>query len=189
LNGTYHAEKFLRGVVAATRSPPCLLAVEFSSAIDARSPTRHTAARAPENAHCVRGKRMRRVDLIETEGLTHIHLYVADLDRSLRFYRDVFGLEEMFRDGPKMVFLRPRNSSDTITLHEVPERAGKTGGIDHFGFRLLDENQLDTAIQEVERAGGHLLERGERRRRTADVMASPSRSRLPRLASGFARCR
>jgi catechol 2,3-dioxygenase-like lactoylglutathione lyase family enzyme len=104
---------------------------------------------------------VRRVDVIETEGLTHIHLLVADLDRSLRFYRDVFGLQEKFRDGPKLVFLRPPNSSDTITLNEAPEQAGKAGGIHHFGFRLVDKTQLDRAIDEVEQAGGRLLERGE----------------------------
>jgi catechol 2,3-dioxygenase-like lactoylglutathione lyase family enzyme len=100
--------------------------------------------------------------VIETEGLTHIHLFVADLERSLRFYRETFGLEEMFRDGPRMVFVRPPNSSDTITLNEVPEKAGQPGGVDHFGFRLVDKGQIDAAIKEVERAGGRLLERGER---------------------------
>jgi catechol 2,3-dioxygenase len=99
--------------------------------------------------------------MIDTEGLTHIHLFVTDLDRSLRFYQEVFGLEELFRDGPKMVFLRPPNSSDTITLNEVPDRAGAGGGIDHFGFRLSDKAQLDAAIEDVERAGGTLVERGE----------------------------
>ena len=104
--------------------------------------------------------------MIETQGLTHIHLFVADLDRSLRFYHEVFGLEEMSRDGPKMVFLRPPNSSDTITLNEVPEKAGKAGGVDHFGFRLVDKGELDRAIEEVESAGGRLLERGEHAPRT-----------------------
>lgn len=99
--------------------------------------------------------------MIETEGLTHLHLFVADLDRSLRFYHDVFGLEEMFRDGPKMVFLRPPNSSDTITLNEDPKKAGIQGGVDHFGFRLIDKSELDEAVKEVERAGGQLVERGE----------------------------
>jgi Bleomycin resistance protein-like N-terminal len=61
---------------------------------------------------------------IETQGLTDLHLFVADLDRSLRFYREVFGLEAMFREGPRMVFLGPPNSSDTITLNEVPDKAG-----------------------------------------------------------------
>lgn len=99
--------------------------------------------------------------MIETEGLTHLHLFVADLERSLRFYRGVFGLEELFREGPKMVFLRPPNSSDTITLNEVPEKAGMAGGLDHFGFRLTDKTKLDDAIAEVESAGGTLVERGE----------------------------
>jgi catechol 2,3-dioxygenase len=100
--------------------------------------------------------------MIETEGLTHIHLFVADLDRSLRFYREVFGVEELFRDGSKMVFVRPPNTSDTITLNEDPEKAGRPGGVDHFGFRLTDKSQLDRAIEQVERAGGKLLERGQR---------------------------
>ena len=60
-----------------------------------------------------------------------------------------------------MVFLRPPSSSDTITLNEVPEKAGVTGGVDHFGFRLVDKSELDQAIEEVERAGGRLVERGE----------------------------
>ena len=32
--------------------------------------------------------------MIKTQGLTHIHLVVGDLDRSLAFYKNVFGLEE-----------------------------------------------------------------------------------------------
>jgi catechol 2,3-dioxygenase-like lactoylglutathione lyase family enzyme len=99
--------------------------------------------------------------MIETQGLTHIHLFVTDLDRSLHFYRETFGFQEVFRDGPKMVFLRPPNSSDTVTLNEAPDKAGTTGGIDHFGFRLADKDQLDRAVKEVQDAGGRLLERGE----------------------------
>src|SRR5438105_10384606 len=100
--------------------------------------------------------------MIETEGLTHIHLYVADLHRSLRFYGEVFGFREMFRDGPKMAFLRPPTGADTITLNEVPEKAGAPGGVHHFGFRLVDKTAIDQAVKEVEGAGGRLLERGER---------------------------
>lgn len=99
--------------------------------------------------------------MIETQGLTHLHLFVADLDRSLRFYQEVFGLEELFRAGPKMIFLRPPNSGDTITLNEMPDKAGQAGGLDHFGFRLADKGDLDRAIIEVEQAGGRLVERGE----------------------------
>jgi catechol 2,3-dioxygenase-like lactoylglutathione lyase family enzyme len=99
--------------------------------------------------------------VIATEGLTHLHLFVADLDRSLRFYQEVFGFEEIFREGPAMVFLKPLNSLDTVTLNESPTRAGAAGGIDHFGFRLVDKAELDDAINEVEKAGGRLIGRGE----------------------------
>ena len=102
--------------------------------------------------------------VVETEGLTHIHLAVRDLDQSLAFYQQVFGVEEMFRDGPHMVFVRTPGSRDTITLNADPadhDRAGRPGGIDHFGFRLKDRSQLDAAITAVEAAGGRLVERGE----------------------------
>lgn len=102
--------------------------------------------------------------MIETQGLTHIHLVVRNLERSLQFYQGAFGMEERFRDGPKMVFLNTPGSSDLITLNEDPaeaELAGVNGGVAHFGFRLADSAALDTAIAEVEAAGGKLLRRGE----------------------------
>ena len=101
--------------------------------------------------------------MIETEGLTHIHLVVRDLERSLRFYQGVFGMQERFRAGPKMVFLNTPGSRDTVTLNEDPaeaEHAGRSGGIAHFGFRLRRPEQLEAAIAEVEAAGGRLVERG-----------------------------
>jgi catechol 2,3-dioxygenase-like lactoylglutathione lyase family enzyme len=102
--------------------------------------------------------------VIRTQGLTHIHLVVRDLERSLRFYRQVFGMEERFRSGPKMVFLNTPGSRDTVTLNEDPahaELAGRSGGVAHFGFRLCEGSDLDAAIVQVEQAGGRLVERGE----------------------------
>lgn len=99
--------------------------------------------------------------MIETEGLTHIHLRVRDLDRSLRFYQQVFGMQEMFRDG-ELVFLNTPGSADTITLNPHHEGlAGESGGIEHFGFRLKPDVSQDDAIEDVEAAGGRLIRRGE----------------------------
>ena len=99
--------------------------------------------------------------MIRTQGLTHINLLVADVPRAQRFYETVFGLEEMFREGPDLVFLRPPGTNDTITLQTGPDRSSLSGNIDHFGFRLADPAELEAAIAEVTAAGGSLIERGE----------------------------
>jgi catechol 2,3-dioxygenase-like lactoylglutathione lyase family enzyme len=100
---------------------------------------------------------------IRTEGLTHLHLAVRDLDQSLRFYQGVFGMEELFREDEGMVFLRTPGAADTVTLRRSTssDRPGDGGGIGHFGFRLVDEEDLDRAVEEVERAGGRLVRHGE----------------------------
>jgi len=93
--------------------------------------------------------------MIRTQGLTHIHLAVRDLERSLRFYKSVFGMEERFRDGPRMVFLNTPGSADLITLNEDPAEAkvvGVSAGVAHFGFRLTNKADLDAAVAEVEAA-------------------------------------
>lgn len=102
--------------------------------------------------------------MVHTKGLYHIHLIVRDLERSLRFYQEVFGMTEQFRAGPKMVFLSTPGSDDLITLNEDPaeaQHAGVNGGVGHFGFKLLEGSDLSAAIAEVEAAGGKLLRRGE----------------------------
>jgi catechol 2,3-dioxygenase-like lactoylglutathione lyase family enzyme len=101
--------------------------------------------------------------MIETQGLTHINLLVADIQRAKKFYERVFGLQEMFWDGPALVFMRPPGTHDTITLQQSADAARGAGNIDHFGFRLADRGQLDRAIEEVIAAGGTLVERGEHR--------------------------
>ena len=101
--------------------------------------------------------------MIRTKGLTHIHLIVRDMKRSLRFYKTVFGMQVSFKIGKKLVFLNTPGSKDTITLNEDPDLAdvaGTSGGISHFGFGLV-KTDLATAIREVEKAGGRLLEQGE----------------------------
>lgn len=102
--------------------------------------------------------------MIRTKGLYHLHLIVRDLERSLRFYQGVFGMEEQFRAGLTMVFLSTPGSEDLITLNEDPteaQQAGVNGGVGHFGFKLAEDSDLDATIAEVEAAGGKLINRGE----------------------------
>ena len=101
--------------------------------------------------------------MIKTDGLTHIHLMVKDLQRSLDFYKSVFGMKIRFWGSDSLVFLNTPGAKDTIALHrsEQDEPTGVSGGITHFGFQLNDKTQLDQAIEAVVNAGGALKKRGE----------------------------
>src|SRR5258706_6740421 len=98
--------------------------------------------------------------MVQTYGLTHINLAVRDVERSLRFYEQVFGLREYGR-GDGLVHTQASGRHDIISFAEDSATAGLSGGIAHFGFRLVDPGEIDRSIAEVEQAGGHLLRRGE----------------------------
>ena len=98
--------------------------------------------------------------MVKTHGLTHMNLAVRDLDRTLRFYSEVFGVREYYRDAESIQVLGP-GPHDVIAFEHDPGNAGKAAGINHFGFRLTKPGDIDLAIREVERAGGTLLRRGE----------------------------
>jgi catechol 2,3-dioxygenase len=103
--------------------------------------------------------------MIETLGLTHIHFAVRDLQRAAAFYREVFGMEvQEARSDETMIFMRTPGSVDTLTLRlaSPDEPVGQQGGgVDHFGFRLKNRNDLGKAVDAVVAAGGRLVERGE----------------------------
>jgi catechol 2,3-dioxygenase-like lactoylglutathione lyase family enzyme len=100
--------------------------------------------------------------MIKTRGLTHLHLMVRDVHRSLDFYKTVFGMEVTFWAGDGLVFLNTPGSNDMIALHQSEgNEPGASGGILHFGFQLENRADLDDAINQVVAAGGKLKKRGE----------------------------
>ncbi len=89
-----------------------------------------------------------------------MNLVVRDVERSVRFYQEVFGAEPYWREEGVAHVTTPGNH-DVITFEQKPQGAGESAGIAHFGFRLIDPKDIDHAVHEVERAGGRLLRRGE----------------------------
>jgi catechol 2,3-dioxygenase-like lactoylglutathione lyase family enzyme len=98
--------------------------------------------------------------MIRTHGLTHIALAVRDVDRAFRFYRDVFGVVEVFRSSGFVQAQTP-GSRDVLVFEEDTGQCGRRGGIAHFGFRLVDPADIDAAAEAVSRAGGVIREKGE----------------------------
>lgn len=97
--------------------------------------------------------------MIKTHGLSHIALCVVDPDRSLAFYRSVFGVREYFRDASTIQALGP-GPHDVIAFEKRPAEAGRAGGIIHFGFRLTRPEDMDGAVAAVRDAGGTVLSQG-----------------------------
>jgi catechol 2,3-dioxygenase-like lactoylglutathione lyase family enzyme len=98
--------------------------------------------------------------MVQTYGLTHINHAVRDMGRALRFYEHIFGLREYGR-GDGLVHTQASGRHDILTFTENSATAGLSGGVTHFGFRLVDADDIDRAVAEVERAGGRLLRCGE----------------------------
>ena len=99
---------------------------------------------------------------ITAEGFNHLHLNVRDLPRSIRFYKEAFGLKVGFSAGPELIFMVPEAGGLSLALHLVKpdEPVGMAGGFQHFGFKL-SVNDYDRAIEQVEQAGGKLVSRGK----------------------------
>lgn len=98
--------------------------------------------------------------MVKTYGLTHIALSVADKERSLKFYSEVIGAKEYFRDETSVQFKTP-GANDVIALVEDKENAGKQGGVQHFGFRLTAPDDINDAVENIKKAGGKILSTGE----------------------------
>jgi catechol 2,3-dioxygenase-like lactoylglutathione lyase family enzyme len=99
---------------------------------------------------------------IKAEGFNHLHINVRDLSRSIRFYREAFGLKVGFSAGKDLIFMVPQIGGHSLALHKVgpDEPVGMAGGFQHFGFKL-DVNNHDRVVKQVEQAGGKLVSRGK----------------------------
>jgi catechol 2,3-dioxygenase-like lactoylglutathione lyase family enzyme len=98
--------------------------------------------------------------MIRTFGLTHIALAVTDPHRSAVFYSTVFGMKTVY-ESDDFVQLQTPGAYDVLVLQRDATRAGREGGVVHFGFRLQDPAQIEAAAEQVEASGGRIRERGE----------------------------
>ena len=100
---------------------------------------------------------------MQVKELGHIVLYVRDIDRSVRFYRDVLGWRMVMpQDGQPVrgfaMFSGGRTHHELLLI-EVGEQAapipsGRRVGMYHFGLKVGDtDDELREALERLQEAG------------------------------------
>ncbi len=91
-------------------------------------------------------------------GIGHVHLKVADLERSLRFYRDVLGFEVMVQIGSSAAFLSAGGYHHHLGLNTWESAGGKppspgTTGLYHAAIVYPARAALADALRRLIAAG------------------------------------
>ena len=98
-------------------------------------------------------------DVINSEvQIGHVHLKVADLERSLAFYCDVLGFELMQRMGAQAAFVSAGGYHHHIGLNTWDSRGGSpppsgTTGLFHVGILYPTRAALADALRRLMKAG------------------------------------
>jgi len=113
--------------------------------------------------------------MINVQSVGHIVLKVRDLERAVRFYRDVLGLREVARAtfGRPMVFFSATgaNHHDLALFDVGPDAAppdDRAVGLNHVALKI------GASLEELRAAKAHLEARGVRDLRLRDHRVSQS---------------
>src|SRR5258707_7312677 len=90
------------------------------------------------------------LDVIETPVKFHLSLNVSDLERSVAFYRVLFGLEPAKHHDDYAKF---ELEDPPVVFSLVPRKPGSGGSLSHVGLRVLDDNAISLYRQRLEAAG------------------------------------
>ncbi len=98
-------------------------------------------------------------DVIDSRvNIGHVHLKVADIERSLKFYCGVLGFELVQRMGSSAAFVSAGGYHHHIGLNTWESRGGTppppgTTGLYHFAIRYPNRRTLADALRRLQQAG------------------------------------
>jgi catechol 2,3-dioxygenase-like lactoylglutathione lyase family enzyme len=105
-----------------------------------------------------------------------VNLHVSDLDRSILFYREIFGLEYLAEVTTtvesagqpvvlRQVMLSTPGREDLLALTYVVSGSYLpfgSGGVEHIGFIFESDEDVRTAVDAIQSYGGRIVRKGER---------------------------
>lgn len=100
---------------------------------------------------------------MQVKELGHIVLYVRDLERSRRFYRDALGWKEIATMGDAAAVFSSGHTHHELLLIEVgadatPIPQGRRVGMYHFGLKIGEtDDELRAAVQDLTDHGVPIL--------------------------------
>ena len=86
---------------------------------------------------------------------------VRDLKRTLNFYQNVFDMQVMYIKTDFLQLTTP-GCNDILVFEEKTDAIiGNSGGIAHFGFRLVDPQGINMIVSRLKELGAAIIDQGE----------------------------
>ncbi|WP_230742451.1 VOC family protein [Methanooceanicella nereidis] len=93
---------------------------------------------------------------IKTSGLSHIAIRVNDLDRSIKFYTELFNIG-LTRKGEDMAFLNTPGTPDSFAFFRSDQKISHACDLHHFGF-FVSEEDFKKALDYIDKNSINILE-------------------------------
>ena len=91
-------------------------------------------------------------DFLKATSMDHVNMNVKDLEKSVKFYKNLFGFEIRKEDNsPNKLDVPSKiigNDSIKLCLYEDPQMS-TSGGIAHFGFHVANFDQIMDKCNEL----------------------------------------
>ncbi len=98
-------------------------------------------------------------------GINQITLRVNDLRIAEEFYSDILGIKIDHRVGANISFLRLNSDMLVLVKAETPgSPEARDIRVDHFGFRLASDAEVDAAARYLDNKGVHIVTQPAHRR-------------------------
>ena len=84
-------------------------------------------------------------------SIDHVNMKVKDLEKSVEFYKNLFGFEIKQEENPNKIDATSKiigNDSIKLCMYEIPDMSPE-GGIAHFGFNIANFDEVITRCKEL----------------------------------------